>query len=423
MLDIQRPLERLFQYAPTSLERDYQHDMLLDATLGIVVDMVTPAAYALPEPGAAAVKLAPEDEALLAPEKETLAGKDRRGQRKKASAVPWLRKSEFITAVFDENLYNQSSAHQSDMVHAATTKSAKGSLDARTTFAHAGVEAVNRQFESANRSSAPLVHPRDPKLVATSVQYVLPTYQHLAAPLVHLLYEEKPAAELDGALERQQAMLVLNPFPGKSQEFWAARVLPDGRNEADAEVDALFGDGGGGGGGEEEEEAERLQREGLPHHWTGAYAMNSAKLSAKDGKYLFVWGSGGGQRDTLEYVPLRFKMELRDLSHDLRGQSVGRMAKRYRVARASDDVQLEDARQVAFNELFGEDNEDEEAANEDGVVPMQEGDDDDDDDEVDLRELEQAPSQQVEPESAAAVDAALQTEPEPEHQDQQDPDE
>jgi cobalamin biosynthesis protein CbiG len=54
-------------------------------------------------------RLAPEDEALLNAEKETVAriAAAAVGKRKTPLQVPWLRKSEFITAIFDENLYNK----------------------------------------------------------------------------------------------------------------------------------------------------------------------------------------------------------------------------------------------------------------------------------------------------------------------------
>jgi hypothetical protein len=274
LLDIQWPLERLYQYAPTSLERDYQHDVLLDTTLGIVVDMVTPSAYMLPE--GAVPKLAPEDEALLVAEKETLAGKDRRGARKKAISVPWLRKSEFITAVFDENLYNQSTTMQTDVVRAAHTKSHKGAADAKEAFAHLGVEAVNRQFE---RTQSEPVHPRNPALTPVSVEYVVPNYDYLSNALVHVLYEQVPPTERDAKQEREQSLLVMHqytdkaPKEGEKQKIWLTRVLPNERDD----VDDLFGGA---------EEAAQVEPE---YHLAGTYAQNFAPQTAKGD----CWEVGG----------------------------------------------------------------------------------------------------------------------------------
>ncbi len=365
MLDIQWPLERLFQYAPTSLERDYQHDVLLDTTLGIVVDMVTPAAYMLPE--GAAPKLAPEDEALLAPEKETLAGKDRRGQRKKAISVPWLRKSEFITAVFDENLYNQSTSLQSDIVHAASVKSAKGMESAQAAFAVAGVEAVNRQFAAAGSGVDP-VHPKDPTLKAVSVQYLIPNYDYLSNVLVHVLYEDVPTVERDGKREREEAVLQLHELTGfgqqgpsktGTQKRLVTRLLPDVRDD----VDELFGDAEEGGEPE--------------YHLTGQFSCAWQNQLAES-KYLLLWG----EDEAVSYIPFDAKVEL--AKHDLRGSSVGKIAKRYKISHRSDEERLAERRAEKFAMLFG-DEDDGEAA------PMQEGDD-----EVDLKELEDAPAQDAE---------------------------
>lgn len=322
LLDVQWPLERLVAYAPTSLERDYKHEMLLGPNLGIVIDMVNPSSYMLPDqPG----PLDAADEELLMAEKETLAKRDRRGQPKKPLTVPWLRKSEFITAVFDENLYNQSSGGAQEVVRAAQNPSASSARAALQTFATAGVAAVARQFVRANDGSRP-VHPKDPSMVPVSVQPVLPCLEFVGHSLTHVLFEDAPVTERDAAEERRAALLLPQEIPG-SNKMVVVRVLP---NEAD-DLDDLFGGSGGG------------VADGAPKEYHKSQAHSADNVVNMAGKYALLWGPN---RAAAEFVPFERKLELRELSFHFRG-ALPVVHRRFKVAkRAMTEEELESAREA-----------------------------------------------------------------------------
>ena len=42
-------ITRFVHYVPTSLERNYKHDYLTEADLGILIDLITPGLYNPPE--------------------------------------------------------------------------------------------------------------------------------------------------------------------------------------------------------------------------------------------------------------------------------------------------------------------------------------------------------------------------------------
>jgi hypothetical protein len=318
--------------------------------------MVTPSAYLLPigKP----LPLASEDEELLRAEKETLAKRERRGQPKTPISVPWLRRSEFITAVFDENLYNQSaSGAQVELVRAVENKSTTGFVQAVSQFASASVDLVLHQFERANSGVHP-VHPTNPKLKPVSVQQFLPNTEFLANSLSHVLYEVAPVAENDLEAERRKAILLPQMLGGEKACY--IRTLP---NEPD-DVDELFGDA-------PEPQVDEDGNVVTEVHKTAAYAFK-LKKSGNEGKYVLVWGKG---TPIASYVPISLRVELHDLSHDFRGAAPV-VNSRFKVAKRPlpDDV-LQNMHSAKFQHFFDDPDE----GMEEGAREA---------DEVDLRELE-----------------------------------
>lgn len=76
---------RFVQYNPTSLERNFKYDLLTEHDLGVSIDLINPAAYAI-DP---TVDVDIDDEKLL--EEETTTSTDSKRSRHHNKPVSWLR--------------------------------------------------------------------------------------------------------------------------------------------------------------------------------------------------------------------------------------------------------------------------------------------------------------------------------------------
>ena len=93
---------RFVSYKPTSLEKNYKHDLLTEHDLGVTIDLINPDTYTAPNESA---KLAEEDEKLL--EEELATPQDSRRSRCHNKTITWLKKTEYISTEF--NRYGASS--------------------------------------------------------------------------------------------------------------------------------------------------------------------------------------------------------------------------------------------------------------------------------------------------------------------------
>ena len=220
LLDIAVPLEQFGEFRATSLQRDHRHDIVLSNDLGLGIDIVDPRYYTLPvKPG----PLDPEDEALLRAEKEAM--KQGPGKKKKTPlAVPWLRKSEFITAVFDENLYNQSQQQEEeeDVEYVPPERDAAAKVDRN-------LRHVAESFNVCVRGGTP-VHPFDPKIKPVSVKPLVPNRTYMGNQLYHVLTETAPAPLEDAEFERSNAIFVGHQLPEDPSIPVMVRVVPRKRN-------------------------------------------------------------------------------------------------------------------------------------------------------------------------------------------------
>ncbi|XP_076308947.1 RNA polymerase II-associated factor 1 homolog [Tachypleus tridentatus] len=86
---------RFVEYKPTSLERNYKHDLLTEHDMGVVIDLINPNTYAVD----LNASLDLEDEKLL--EEDNLGPQDSKRSRHHNKAVPWLKKTEYISTEFN----------------------------------------------------------------------------------------------------------------------------------------------------------------------------------------------------------------------------------------------------------------------------------------------------------------------------------
>jgi RNA polymerase II-associated factor 1 len=90
------------EYKPTSLEKNYKHDLLTEHDLGVTIDLINPETYV---PPIESTKLAEEDERLI--EEEVITPQDSKRSRCHNKAITWLKKTEYISTEF--NRYGASS--------------------------------------------------------------------------------------------------------------------------------------------------------------------------------------------------------------------------------------------------------------------------------------------------------------------------
>ena len=93
---------RFVSYKPTSLEKNYKHDLLTEHDLGVTIDLINPETYIPPSDS---TKLAEEDEKLI--EEELATPQDSRRSRCHNKTITWLKKTEYISTEF--NRYGASS--------------------------------------------------------------------------------------------------------------------------------------------------------------------------------------------------------------------------------------------------------------------------------------------------------------------------
>ncbi len=362
LLNISLPVETLGEYRSTSLQRDFRHDLIVRSDLGLDIDMIDPEEYVLPrEPG----RLAKEDEALLNAEKETVAKSAAVGKRKQPLQVPWLRKSEFITAVFDENLYNQSQNKKTVVPEKNREKERQETLQRN-------VAAIKLSFTVANNGTVP-VHPRNKDLKPVLVQPILPCKDYVAHNLHHILVEEKEGELLSESdlADRRNAVYFMYVWEDGKREALVRAVRKRERPSAPVE----------GKGKEEDDEVDELFAEpkaddgaaagGALFETAGVFAPRVVRGMGMDSKFAFVVGENN---PTVGYFALEQRIEMHDWFLDYRGAAPS-VPKKHRIATRpeteQDRVQGESLWQQRFAEVEEyEDEGEEEAAQPQGDLDL-----------------------------------------------------
>ena len=356
LLNIALPVETFAEYKTTSLQRDFRHDLIVRNDLSLGIDMIDPDNYLVPrEPG----RLAKEDEALLHAEKETVAKSAAAGKRKQPLQVPWLRKSEFITAHFDENLYNQSQKKGGSVLETNREKEQKELLERN-------LAAVLESFRAANSGVTP-VHPRNKELKAVHVQPILPCRDFVAHNLHHILVEEKEGEVLSESeiAERRNAVYLTYAWDDGKREALVRAVRKRERpaegkgKEEDDEVDELFAEPANAAAVPAAAEG---AAEGTLYETAGVFAPRVVKGVGPDSKFVLIVNDNS---PTVGYFALETRVEMHDWFLDYRG-AVTSVPKKHRIASRpemeQDRVTGERLWQLRFAEA--EEYEDEPAAGE-----------------------------------------------------------
>jgi RNA polymerase II-associated factor 1 len=204
---------RFVSYKPTSLEKNYKHDLLTEHDLGVDIDLINPDTYAISAD--ASLTIDPEDEKLLEDEPQVPLNKKRSKSHHKA--VPWLKKTEYISTEF--NRYGASSEKNETKVGYKIKKDMKEDnlyLDRESQIA-----AIDRTFDEAKK---PIVeHHNKRGVTAVEIMPVFPDFELWKYPFAQVQFDSEPATA-NQVSEMSQAMI--RGVMDESGEQFVAYFLP-----------------------------------------------------------------------------------------------------------------------------------------------------------------------------------------------------
>lgn len=268
-----RQTVRFVQYKPTSLEKNYKHEMLTEIDLGVNIDLIDPDTYAL-DPN---VSLDPDDEKLLEEEAVNLPDKKRTAHHNKN--VSWLRRTEYISTE-----YNRSRT-SNEMVETKVGFNVKKKFHGTDIYKDhdSQIAAIESTFDAAQRPI--LRHPTKPNVTPVEVLPVFPDFQMWAHPCAHVIFDTDPTARGRGgpAEEEEMSQALIRGMVDASGDQFVAYFLPTTdtirKRKRDQERDKEYT--------EDEEYEYKMARE---YNWN---VKNKATKGYEE-NYFFVFREGEG---------------------------------------------------------------------------------------------------------------------------------
>ncbi|KAL9952382.1 hypothetical protein ACROYT_G039632 [Oculina patagonica] len=264
---------RFVQYKPTSLEKNYKHEMLTEVDLGVNIDLIDPDTYAL-DPN---VSLDPDDEKLLEEEPINLPDKKRTAHHNKN--VSWLRRTEYISTE-----YNRSRT-SNEMVETKVGFNVKKKFQGTDIYKdhESQIASIESTFDAAQRPI--LRHPTKPNVTPVEVLPVFPDFQMWAQPCAHVIFDTDPTPRGRGgpAQEDEMSQAMIRGMVDASGDQFVAYFLPTRdtikKRKRDQESEQEYT--------EEEEYEYKMARE---YNWN---VKNKATKGYEE-NYFFVFREGEG---------------------------------------------------------------------------------------------------------------------------------
>ncbi|KXJ17742.1 RNA polymerase II-associated factor 1-like [Exaiptasia diaphana] len=264
---------RFVQYKPTSLEKNYKHELLTDVDLGVNIDLIDPNMYAF-DPNAT---LDPADEKLL--EEDSVVMPDQKRTRHHNKNVSWLRKTEYISTEYNRALTSNEMAETKVGYH--IRKKFKGSdlyKDRESQLA-----AIENTFDAAKKPIHR--HPSKSNITPVEILPVFPDFQMWSYACAHVVFDSDPTprdqkgpAQID---EMSQAMI--RGMVDASGDQFVAYFLPSnetlGKRKRDQETATDYMD--------EEEYEYKMARE---YNWN----VKNKSTKGYEENYFFVFREGEG---------------------------------------------------------------------------------------------------------------------------------
>jgi RNA polymerase II-associated factor 1 len=266
-------ITRFVHYVPTSLERNYKHDYLTEADLGILIDLITPGLYNPPEN----TGLHPTDEALL--EDEVVEQPKSKRAIQHAKRVSWLRKTEYIASE-----YNRTHA-TSEMAETTVGYSVKKKLQDFDTYKDRSsqIAAIEKSFEQAKLPVTK--HYSKPGVVAEEVLPVYPDFELWKYPFAQVLFDSDPSnpGKSEGLQVKEMCESMIRGMVDENGEQFVAYFMPTQetiqKRDEDKKLEIPYRDG---------EEYEYVMAK--DYNWT----VKSKASKGYEESYFFVVRPGNG---------------------------------------------------------------------------------------------------------------------------------
>ncbi|UYV74669.1 PAF1 [Cordylochernes scorpioides] len=266
--------KRYTEYKPTSLEKSYKHELLTEHDLGVKIDLIRTDAYSV-DPNAV---LSPADEKLL--EDEAYAPQDSKRSRHHNKAVPWLKKTEYISTEF--NRYGNCNEKTETKVGYNVKRLFKEEniyMDKESQ-----INAINKTFEDCKKPV--LKHYSKPNVQPVEILPLFPDFDLWRYPFAQVTFDSDPAPKTQTE-EMSQAMI--RGVVDESGEQFVAYFLPTEENikkrKRDAEENQSYQD--------DEEYEYKMARE---YNWN---VKNKASKGYEE-NYFFTFRDGAVYYNELE---------------------------------------------------------------------------------------------------------------------------
>jgi len=208
---------RFIQYKPTSLERNYKHELLTESDLGVTIDLINPETYDLDMNA----ELDPADEKLL--EEEVVPQADQKRHRQHTKTVSWLRKTEYISTEY--NRFKTSNDMAETKVGYSAKKKAKGNIDLYKDR-ESQIEAIEASFEAAKKPINR--HETNSRLKPVEILPFFPDFQYWHMPCAHVIFDTEPTqrGKTVPASEQQMSLGMIRGMEDESGDQFVAYFLP-----------------------------------------------------------------------------------------------------------------------------------------------------------------------------------------------------
>lgn len=264
---------RFIQYKPTSLEKNYKHELLTEPDLGVTIDLINPETYDIE----ANAELDPADEKLL--EEDMAPQADKKRHRQHTKTVSWLRKTEYISTEY--NRFQQSSDMMESKVGYTAKKKAKGNVDLYKDR-DAQLEAIEASFEAAKK---PITrHFSNPRLKPVEILPFFPDFQFWQMPCAHVIFDTEPTPRGKSvpATVDQMSLGMIRGMEDESGDQFVAYFLPTKDTLTKRQVESV-----GNEPNDDEEYEYKLARE---YNWN----VKNKAIKGFEENYFFVFRENEG---------------------------------------------------------------------------------------------------------------------------------
>lgn len=205
-------LNRLVEYKPTLLEKNFKWELLTSSDLGVRIDLINPETYYI-DPHMQKRAHDPIDQMLLEDE-ETYNQNSRRSQQH-SKIVPWMRKTEYISSEFQR--FGVAADRQETKVGYNIKKKLKEDFTYRDRASQ--IEAIKKTFEDVWK---PLrEHPKKKGVRAIEELPLLPDFDNWIHPFALVVFDGDPiprGEKTDGDVLLSQA-LIRGMMDEKGEQF------------------------------------------------------------------------------------------------------------------------------------------------------------------------------------------------------------